>query len=189
METPYLFKNAQLDTFDIELQIDSFLFNNLIRFQTYKESTNDTKSLSINSSIGRLEVLTGYNYKIDMDLLNPLVLEKVSRLLFCGSIQSIQTDVFVNFKFLNSINFGVNSLGNFYHQIGIGWINYVRNGSALSLVSGEIPYAYPDRDFCIFAGFPPKRGISLDLDDPHDFYLHVALSDREDKWHLECQQH
>jgi hypothetical protein len=160
---PYLFKNANLQGITIFSQVDSFFFNSLFRFQD-DESKNISNLSSINSMISVFEVKSGYNYILDTSLLHPLVFEHLSGLICKGTIKSIQTDLFKHFP-LTRINIFVNSLGNFYHRIGIEWLNFVKIGCLLDLTS-EIPYIYPDRDFCIFSHFPTNRSFVLVLDYP-----------------------
>jgi hypothetical protein len=156
----HLFKNAQIGGLQLFYQTDTFLFVTLFRFQ------NDSSTLlSINSSIDSLSIDSSYNYKIDKGILHSLVFEKLIELECEGLIKSIQTDVFKNLKFLNYISFSLNSLGNFYHQIGLQWMDFLKIGSLVTLRSLITNYTYPNRDFCIFAQFPLNRGIGLVLDD------------------------
>jgi hypothetical protein len=112
-------------------------------------------------------VLNSFNFKLDTGLLHPLVLEKIGEFSCNGTIKSIQVDLFKPLTFLQDITFGLRSLGNFYHQIGIKWMNSVNVKSNITLFSINIPYKYPDRDFCIFATqFPRNKSITLILDDP-----------------------
>jgi hypothetical protein len=155
---PYLLKNANLKEIWLEYQVDSFLFSNLFRFQ----QTNETTLFSINSKISSLVIEDGYNYKLDTGLLHPLVFEKINQITCSGTIKSIQINIFKDFG-LVELKFDLTSLGNFYHQIGIEWMTYLKNGSNVQITSDNL-YTYPDRDFCIFAQFPLKRKIHLDLD-------------------------
>jgi hypothetical protein len=165
-ECPFLFKNTQLNNFDFEYQVDSFLFISLLRFQ----EVNLTKIMSINSNISQVDI-DGYNYKLDEGLLHPLVFEKITWLKVVSTIQSIQPDMFKHFRFLKNFMIQLDSLGNFYHQIGIEWMSYLNINSNVMLYDNNDPdfdwdflYTYPDRDFCIFAKFPVDRNIHLTLD-------------------------
>jgi hypothetical protein len=91
---PFLFRNASIATFQIDYQVDTFLFVNLLKFQ----QVNDTKTSSINSNISELDISKSYNYKLDTDLLNPLVFEYLRVLNCLGSIKSIRTGLFEHFK-------------------------------------------------------------------------------------------
>jgi hypothetical protein len=155
---PFVFKNAQLSRFSINFQVDSFLFVSLLRFQ----EVNFTTAISINTNISEFNV-GGYNYKLDEGLLHPLVFEKIKKLYLSITIQSIQTDLFKHFKLLKNLDLEVNSLGNFYHQIGIEWMNYLNNNSFVELYS-TIMYSYPDSDFCIFAQLSLNRNITINFD-------------------------
>jgi hypothetical protein len=137
-------------------QVDSFLFANTFRFQ----QNNDI--ISINSSIYELHVDGGYNMELDKGVLHQLVFGRLGSLfLYAVSIKSFQIDHLKNQ--LGYISFFLNSLGNFYHQIGLEWINKLCNDSTVYLISLYTNYTYPDRDFCIFAQFPISHGIQLYL--------------------------
>jgi hypothetical protein len=60
---------------------------------------NDTSTAisSISSYIRELDVYSGYNYKLDTGLLNPLVFENLRLLQCLGTIKFIQTDIFKYF--------------------------------------------------------------------------------------------
>jgi hypothetical protein len=115
---PYLFRNAQLyGGVNLFYQVESFLFVSLFRFQ----EVNETKILSINSSIYTLEVDKSYNYKLDTSLLHALVFEKIATLICSGTIKSIQSGLFKNFQGLTEIQLTLVSPGNFNHSIGLKW--------------------------------------------------------------------
>jgi hypothetical protein len=163
MICPFLFKNSRLDSLELQYQVDSFLYVSLFKFQNNLNKTTETKT--INSNIAYLNII-GYNYKLDSGLLHPIVFEMLNDLNCLGTIKSIHTSVFLDLKFLTAITISCDSLGNFYHKIGIEWINYVNIGTRISPMSSIIKYNYPDRDFCIFARFPTNRSIQLVFDDP-----------------------
>jgi hypothetical protein len=163
---PYLFNNAQINNgMSFGYQVDSFLFVSLFKFQEDIKSINNTsKTLpkSINSIIGSFGV-SGYNYRLDTGLVHPLVFEAITHFSCEGTIQSIQTNLFNHFQQLTTYYISMNSLGNFFHQIGIEWMNYLKSTSSVTLISSPIVYNYPDRDFCIFALFPQNLSIILQL--------------------------
>jgi hypothetical protein len=157
---PFVFKNAKLLCLNLAYQVDSFLFVSLLRFQ----GVNSTSILFINSTIFEFDVENSYNFKLDEGLLHPLVFEKVKRIELSGTIQLIQTDLFKHFMLLDNLKLSIDSLGNFYHKIGIEWLNHLKINSTVLLTSITLPYSYPDRDFCIFSKFPANRSIFLTLD-------------------------
>jgi hypothetical protein len=165
--------------------VNSFLFVNLLRFQ----QVNATKTLSINSNIYSLKIANSYNFELDSNLLNPLVFEKLNQLYCFATIKSIQTDLFAQFNELAQIEFLLNSLGNFYHQVGIEWLTYINSSGHhhqsaanskglqsatrkphssgnLTIISRYTPYLYPDKDFCIFAKYPNHKKLIIILSDP-----------------------
>jgi hypothetical protein len=162
---PYLFKNAARLALKLHYQVDSFLFVTLFRFQ----KVNYTNA-SINSNVGTLE-LHGFGFKLDTDLLHPLVFENLNSLLCSGTIDSIQPDLFKMFGVRLTMVFQLHSLGQFYHQIGIEWMTFLAIGSRLAFSSHNIPYVYPGRDFCIFSKFPQNRSLWLAIDIPKESTL------------------
>jgi hypothetical protein len=133
---PFLFKNAQLtDGMRLEFQVQSFLFVTLFRFQ----QVNFTNTSTINSAVDNLQV-KGYNYELDTSLMHPLVFEESTFLECHGTIKLIQKDLFKHFQtYLTSIAFILYSLGNFYHKIGLEWMDYLAIGSNVNLSSSKVP--------------------------------------------------
>jgi hypothetical protein len=154
---PFVFKNSRLSQLTLQYQVDSFLFVSLFRFQ----EVNFTRTFSINSTILEL-YLHGYNYKLDTNILHPLVFENISILEAEGTIQLIETTLFKHFKMLTEFTLSLTSIENLFHQIGIEWMNYVNINSSIVIWS-ILPYSYPEQDFCIFAQFPVNRSIFLDI--------------------------
>jgi hypothetical protein len=139
--------------------VDSFLFVSLFKFQ----EVNDTKTLSINSTINEVDI-KGYNYKLDTYLVPVLVFMKITSAVIEGSIKSIQIGLFKNFKLLKLLFIAPESIGNFVHYIGISWMNDLSIGT--SIVFDElrnINYTYPDKDFCLFSQFPLNKSLKLDF--------------------------
>jgi hypothetical protein len=156
---PFVFKN--LASIQLNYQVDSFLFVSLFRIQ----KVNITSIFSINSNINELEV-NGYNYMLDTGLLHPLVFNNMQNLALSGTINAIQTDLFENIilNYVLQIDFNLDCLGDFFHKIGIGWMNFLSFGSKISFASLAVPYIFPDKDFCIFAQLPRNKSISLSAD-------------------------
>jgi hypothetical protein len=131
---------------------------------------NYSQKLSINSNISQLTIKMSYNLPLDTGILHPLVFEKATGLYVGGTIQSIQPGLFKTFQTLKYMYFSLNSVGNFFHQIGVEWMTYVADGSFIVIVISlehenlKTLYTYPDRDFCLFAAyFPLNKSIFLYL--------------------------
>jgi hypothetical protein len=79
----------------------------------------------------------------------------------CNTVASIQKDLFMHFKYLKTLELSLDSVGNFFHKVGISWMAYVGLQNSVSIIFETIPfypftpivYKFPDRDFCIFAPF------------------------------------
>jgi hypothetical protein len=169
---PFLFANAKLTVLFISNVVDSFLVTNLFRFQQANSSFS-----SINSKIFSL-YLTGYNINLDVSLVHPLVFEEIEQLNFEGSIASIQSDLLTSlFKQLDEVYLMLNSLANFYHQVGIEWIAHVGSDQSLWITfsdrldgpeklaqwvnPGDGVYLYPDKDLCMFAPWPIENSSAV----------------------------
>jgi hypothetical protein len=160
---PYLFKNAQTSSIFMYGQVDSFLFKQLLRFN--QDYSNDTKL--IGSNISDLDI-TGFNYKVDTGLLHPLVFSKMTFLSLTNSA-SIQTDLFKNFQHLKELYLILDSVGNFFHLVGIAWMSSLVSNVSVSfsskLIYGNpsvsVNYSYPDRDLCLFASFSQNRSTYI----------------------------
>jgi hypothetical protein len=157
---PFLFKNSRLSKLELYGQVDSFLYKQLLRFQQVVD--NDT---TIDSKFDELDI-SGYNYKLDTGILHPLVFEIITSTTIYNTVALIQTDLFKNFKHLNTIILNLDSLSNFYHQIGIEWIMFLpKTGVLIKAFQYEVQsylqplYTYPDKDLCSFSSFPQNRSI------------------------------
>jgi hypothetical protein len=141
---PFLLKNAHLSNIYLYGQVDSFLYTQLLRFN---QNINHTES--IRSNILQ-SVITGYNYKVDEGMLHPLVFERIGQLTMQNRVLSIETELFKNFQFLNEIYLNLDSVGNFFHTVGIGWMSYLSATNATVYVGSQgktfIWYYYPDQN-------------------------------------------
>jgi hypothetical protein len=156
---PYIFRNSRLVGFELEGQVDSFLYVNLLQFN--KTNLFKDNVTSIDSRIDELTIINSYNYKVDESLVHPLVFKHLSLLKICNMIASIEPELFINLKNLYNINLCLDSVGNFFHQVGIEWMAYIGLQGAKNVTlqlstldrNSSSFYGYPDRDFCIFAPF------------------------------------
>jgi hypothetical protein len=159
---PHVFRTARLSSLSLSGQVDSFLFVNLLQFnQSNLFKDNIT---SIDSSIFELTITNSYNYKVDQNLVHPLVFEKLTQLYIYNTIASIQAELFIHLKNLFFVQLYLDRVGNFFHQVGIEWMANIglqsKRTSILNISSIDTAtlfqdsfYGYPDCDFCIFAPF------------------------------------
>ncbi len=123
-----------------------------------------TKDSTINSGIRSLEI-GGYHYNVDELLVDYQVFEQLEFISLEETIGSLKEDFFKSFKYLINFQLFVTSLRDFYHKIGISWTYVLNNGTSITFaelhhnILGELNYAYPDEDFCLFAHFPFDRNI------------------------------
>jgi hypothetical protein len=165
-----VFKTARLSSLVLCGQIDSFLFVNLLQFN--QSSLFKDNITSIDSQISSVQITKSYNYKVDDRLLHPVVFELLTDLCIENKIASIQKELFIHLKKLTSVELSLDSVGNFFHQIGIEWMANVgvKNKNLVTVSFEEAPlasltvssyYKFPDRDFCIFAPFINYTQFSL----------------------------
>jgi hypothetical protein len=158
---PYIFACSKL----VMMTINGQTASNNWKFQAFY--TNQSTA-TINSSIQNL-VLQGYGWDLDKTLLNPLVFESLQNLNIYNSVRSVQSGLFKYFEQLSGLSFQLDSLQNFFHQVGIDWMMDLKTNLTSVMVSFYDQsalniYTYPDGDFCLFANLPTQRAIIPILD-------------------------
>jgi hypothetical protein len=163
---PYLFKNAQLVFIVIMEQVNSYLYVNMLRFAQNSSSVDDSKSKSINSVVSKLNI-NGYNFKLDTGLLHPLVFESLANLSLYYTLDSIQLDLFKYFKKLTAINLFLDSVGNFFHRVGVQWMQWLPLNSFIYIKQFDSSnlYTYPNSDFCLF-DILYNTSVIIEIGDP-----------------------
>jgi hypothetical protein len=186
--SPWAFKNAYLNQFSF------FIFNHFI-YTTRLEFCQDpnTTDMALNSIVNQVKI-SGYNIKLDTEILHPPVFKSAGMLNLNGVISSIQVDLFfLWFDQLKTILINVQNLKQFFHRVGMDWSQYlnIKNNYSCkvnnySLISNNIiavtlehefnsllspvefnqPYSYPDADFCLFSKFPVDRIVMPLLSPP-----------------------
>jgi hypothetical protein len=111
--------------------------------------------------------------QVDVKFLHSSVFEKLQSLYVLNSIGRIQLDLFRSFHDLCKVSFQMESLRNFFHEIGIEWSKSLSANTILAFSNYEVwshdwihgqLYDYPDPDFCLFSGFAHRNGILPILD-------------------------
>jgi hypothetical protein len=113
--------------------------------------------------------IDGYGFTLDEGLLNTLVFETIAFIHVIGTLGSIQQDLFQSFVNLTKIELQLDSVVNFYHKIGIAWLQFLSdvNPGVLEVnveqkyVDSEFNYSYPDQDLCLFAAYPQNKSVVL----------------------------
>jgi hypothetical protein len=161
---PYVFSNAQMEWVAIYGLADAVLIKNIWSFMSEKKLNETT----INSNIQGL-VLRGYGYNLDTSLMHPLVFEQTEWIRIYNSIKSIQTDLFQYFRRVSILFFQLNSLRNFFHNIGIAWTTSLPlanlpllffSPTDSSWIDGPV-YTFPDTDFCLFGQYPQQNSLTF----------------------------
>lgn len=164
------FRNLYATSLDFGQVYESFLKTNRPVF-----IRQDQESLNTNLAYVSL---TSYNIDLDSRILNPNIFANLKQATIFGRLSSIQPDLFVSFKRLQSIKIDyVNFIGIVRRQ-GIEWIRGINHGvkvdlnndSSIQLARDRISIIYidfstdmvinmgitlfPDRLFCSFVSWP-----------------------------------
>ena len=171
---PLYLKNANIDRFFLEYQLNTFYKRNYLSFSTFDFNSSDMAFLNAN-----IETLVTYeNEKINIDsnsFLNKYVFHTIKSLDLSGEINSIEKDIFRPFKQLTTIIFEARFFEKLYRK-GIEWISSVNfdlnvnlsNKSQLhlkvnhtkiieltGLSNAEIKnMKFQNEDFCLFIDYP-----------------------------------
>lgn len=175
----FIFKNARLGQLFLYDLTSSFVKSNRLEF--YPSSL-----LRLDSKITALW-LQLYNYKLTKRLLDQNVFNTLNQIVIKGHIGQIDSDLFLNLRFIIYIKINVTNVRTIYSQ-GIEWIASLNNFLTVNLsnVSDivdklnnlafiqtysklndekiEKVYSYPDEDFCWYANFPFENLVFVD---PH----------------------
>jgi hypothetical protein len=189
--SPVAFKDAFFVSLEFSM-IDHFVYKTLFEFCPANAIDNltDLNKQPLNSTIQHVTI-TGYNIKLDTNVLHLVVFEALQSLTIFGSIGSIDVDFpFSSFKQLFNILIASELLRDFFHRVGMDWsqnLNINNNFSCQTYDSSLITtyitelvfsnstiytnsnqqlianYQFPDTDFCIFTKFPVDRIVLLSI--------------------------
>jgi hypothetical protein len=164
---PLIFNNSNLSSIFLTGIVDSLVKNNIWQFCNVSN-----EFVNFNSAISVLS-LVGFNYILDQKLLNSFVFKSTSSIGIHASVHSIQIDMFKSLAFLNDLRVHMDSLKNFFHNVGLSRTRYVNfahmtnytvviNSSSVTAIRltdnffGDVQhfisnnYLYPDEDFWLF---------------------------------------
>ena len=170
---PLYFKNANIHSFGLGIQLNTFYKRNYLSFSTF-DTNSDMDFLNANIETVRTE-----NEKINIDsnsFLNKHVFKNIKSLILDGVIDSIEKDIFRSFKQLTTIRFEIVFFAKLYRK-GIEWVSAlnfdlnvnlsnksdldlkVNRMKTLQLVDSSFLQPldngiFQNEDFCLFKDFP-----------------------------------
>lgn len=184
------FKNAKIRLISLGTLFDSFFKTNLFRFTTEESELKNNNNRSVNSSITSFAF---YSYGIDFDsrLLNKRVFFDLDRGSFLGHFRSIGVDTLRSFSKLASLNLFYSNFEILARRQGIEWIRRInadvqvdfttsdRTSSSIDQHKNRILIilldekndvvldtqleTFPDTDFCIYAQYPFRQLVFVDV--------------------------
>ena len=176
---PYVFINSKLVFLQLGHISNSFILKNQLEFV----EIDQTNEFSLNNkALNFLSIDLAFE-NLNLKLINRHVFKYVKKLIIYGVVESIQMDLFLNFKYLNLFCLNLDNLESFLHKSDNSWMKYLNNEvnvnisneseidkniyrsflleintkgkeSNQSNVSFERFYLYPNEDFCLFKHFP-----------------------------------
>lgn len=111
---PLVFNNTNLTSFDIIGLVDTFYKKNILAFE-------NRKFYGLNSAISNLRLKTE-NIKVDSNLLNPYVFEKLISIQLFGPVNMIDVNSFNQIKNLRFLTFDKGYFVDMIRKNGIKWI-------------------------------------------------------------------
>jgi hypothetical protein len=166
---PFLFKNTKLQYLKINWNSVSLIDKN--EFSILKLNDKEEKKIELNSNILNLEMLI-YRTSLTNKILNKHVFKQLNMLQVSGIINSIQFDLFKDFKNLQLLIIRMQYIKNIFIKKNnwIKYLNYNRDidlskvffNEALFLVLYQsfyrtTFYTYPEEDICYFKDFPHSK--------------------------------
>jgi hypothetical protein len=167
-----MFNNFHINSIVFNYLQISFIHKNFFAFES-PDSYDGFRS-----NISKLE-FSLYNYKIDEKILHPYLFSEVKILMISHSISKIDDHVFKTVHLLELLRFKLNNLHNFFHIVGIKWmqsLKYNLEYAWLSPTYVDIPliveyvktepqifirdnFEITDEDFCVFKDYPHNKLI------------------------------
>ena len=143
----------------------------------------------LESNIDLIQFTNAFNLVLDERLLNKHVLKSTTTVFYSGTLQSIQDDLFLDFKALKGLLLFLRNFKSFLHStlnhykwlrslnsdVKIVDANYSNYGQLdemkfmLYAEDVENLYDYPDEDICFFRQFPHDQAVFY-------YFIHLMYS-------------
>ena len=172
---PYVFLNSVLYQLGLFTISNSFIFKNQFGFL----DINQTQTFDLNVQIKKLLLNVAYE-DLDRNLLNKYVFKELMFFDLTGIVYSIENDLFKNFEKIKLIILNIENFSTFF-QSGLKWMTFLNQNINVELNDAKqfdeyknraiivqffdpklvfnIPYEYPNEDFCLFKDFPHNQLI------------------------------
>ncbi|CAF0893220.1 unnamed protein product [Brachionus calyciflorus] len=144
---PLIFQNSNINSLFLYGMSNTFLKKNILKFS----KANST----INSQISNV-IFNLYNLKLDNTLLDEEIYEKVESFSFEGSLSSIETNIFKNFRNVKFLKFNIEIIKNYFKDI-VNSIFVPDNKFIILDFYLEDNNLFLDSDFCYFKDFDNPR--------------------------------
>ena len=175
---PMIFKNVEISSISFIYVENSFYRRNSFEFM-------ESKQIDQKTTIYNVYFKECHMFDFNKKILNPSVFKEVKTILFDGTINSIQVDVFKPFKNLRKLDITIVYVESMFRRIGIEWtkslnsdINVnISNQSEISNKAGfifdlcfqenvfkyeeKIYNRFPIEDFCLYRDFPFEQLVLL----------------------------
>jgi hypothetical protein len=170
---PYVFLNSPLYQLGLFTISNSFIYKNELGFL----EINQTEKFSLNVKMKKLLINMAYE-DLDEKILNRFVFKELVIFDLTGIVYSIENDLFSHFKKMKLIILNIENFSAFF-QSGLKWMRYLNDDLNVDLNNTKIfeaskartvivqffdpklvfnvPYEYPDTDFCLFKDFPHNQ--------------------------------
>ena len=145
-----LFKNSLIVYLKFEYSFSSSIGKNYLKFDQ-----NSSFNFSLKSNIETVHFNDFYRINLNTNILDDKVFELTKVIYFYGSIDNIQIDLFQRFHLINSVNFELYNLQEFFNK-GFKWtdnLNAKDTRIEISLTNYHRTinrlYEYPNEDWCL----------------------------------------
>lgn len=179
---PLLFKNSHASELLINGMNDHFFRQNVLKFDKY---TNNSTQLEeeLDSNVYILGLLRCENVALDENLLNPLVFKEMRYLRVYDSINRIDNNIFLYFKFLIYFQSEAHFFRKITHKQGIEWIRAMNRGIVNVNLSDprdvyrmkdaekyvrmrftaewDVGDVFLNEDFCLYVKFPFEQLVAF----------------------------
>lgn len=153
---PLIFATSKMKRLSLYYMVKSHYKTNYIRF----EDDNQNRSLYQANVIQACELIGFYGLDLTFDIVNRQVFNKASHFIFDGIINSIQVDLFKDFRMLKSIQFNPIYFVDVFRRQGIDWIRQINRDV-------NVNWSDPES---ISANIQNKKDISFKQTFAVDFY-------------------
>lgn len=176
------FRSAQLGSINLAYVANSYHMKNQL---TFSHPNNLPLTADLNTLILNFIIEESYNIDLETKLMHPGIFLRMVYFTMNGHFNSIETELFKNFKQLKFIYFYVDPFRQVIRKQGIEWINYINSHIDVDYMNrGEIIYHredfvnviltnsrefysdrqnhfFYDKDFCLFHKFPFRQLIFI----------------------------